>query len=185
MKASASLNISRLKQLLGKATRAPWRLDTGAMGNSLHITASEREGFARDGDGPICHVSTERHHYHHDRDHYGNAKGESRSWKTPIEKARADAELIVEAVNALPELIRRAGMDIAEAAWLIEWPADKYGPVRYWAAGEPLPVISAEDATRFARAADAEAVIRAEKLSGAKPAEHLWEAPKPKKAKAA
>lgn len=182
MKAEAELDIAKLKGALEKATRGPWRIDRGRMNDSLNITAQDREGYRlrgernRDSDGPICYVRTENLHFDHDKDRFGNSRGESRSWKTPIHKAQADAELIVAAVNALPELIRRAGLDIDEAAWLIEWPSDKYGPIRYWATGEPQPVISADHATRFARREDAEA--HAEKLSGAKAAEHMWLVPK-------
>jgi hypothetical protein len=186
VKAETKLNITKLKGLLEKATRGPWRLDTGLVGDSLNITALERGGFSgrRDGDGPICHVSTERLHFSRDEDRFGNARGKPETWRTPIHKARADAELIVEAVNALPELMRRLKLDADETAWLIEWPADKYGPVRYWAAGEPQAVIDATNATRFCREADAMAVMRAEGLKGCEPAEHMWCAPK-KREKAA
>jgi hypothetical protein len=96
-----------------------------------------------------------------------------------IEGDQCDADLIVTAVNALPELIRRLGLDVDESAWLIEFPADKYGPVRYWAAGEELPVIDVDHATRFARKEDAAAIIRMLNFNtgwqqAVKPAEHLW-----------
>lgn len=60
-----------------------------------------------------------------------------------------------------------------EVAWLIEWPADKHSPIRYFAAGEQA-VIDANDATRFSRRQDAEAVKRAEKLQGVRVVEHMW-----------
>ena len=60
-----------------------------------------------------------------------------------------------------------------QVAWLIEWPADKHNPLRYYAAGEQA-VLSANDATRFAREQDARAVMKAEKLQGAKATEHKW-----------
>ena len=189
-KAEAELDLDKLAKLLADATRGPWHISRGIMGDGLNITAYEREGFPagrlgrKDGDGPICHVSKERHHFEHDRDHFGNAKGESRSWKTPIHKAEADAQLIVAAVNALPELLKRAGMKIDETAWLIEWPADRHGPIRYYSPAE-APVISHDDALRFARKKDAEAVIRAEHLRGCAAVEHMWMAPAAKKAKAA
>ena len=174
-KPEAELDLSALAKLLSEATRGPWRIDRGLMAESLWITAHEREGFARrKGDGPICHVSTENHRHDEDRDHFGNFKGFTRSWKEPIKKAEADAKLIVAAVNALPELLRRLGYDGSEAAWLVERDADRFGPVRWWAAGEAQFVINANDATRFARKADAEAVIRSEKLSGVTATEHMW-----------
>jgi hypothetical protein len=181
MKAEQELDLSALQALLDNATGGPWRIDGGLMADSLWITAYEREPSYRDPekhDGPICHVSTEKLHFKQDKDALGNRRGESRSWKTPITKARTDAELIVAAVNALPELIRRAGLQIDETAWLIEWPSDKYGPIRYWAAGEPKPVIDSNLATRFARKADAEAARRAYAEKGASIAEHMWLAPK-------
>jgi hypothetical protein len=176
-KVDAPLDLGVLRALLDKATQGPWRLSTGMMCDSLWITASEREPSYLDRekhDGPICHVSTEKHHFKTDKDVFGNARGESRSWKTPIKKARADAELIVAAVNALPELLRRLRYDGAETAWLIEWPADKYGPIRYWAAGEPQPVIDANHATRFARRDDAVAALYAYADQSAKAVEHMW-----------
>jgi hypothetical protein len=184
-KPEAEIDLAALRKLLDDATRGPWRLSTGMMGDSLRITAYEREpgyGDPDKHDGPICSVSTERHHFKSDRDRFGNVFGETRSWKTPIRKARADAELIVAAVNALPELLRRLGYDGTETGWLIEWPADDYGPIRYFAAGKPKPVIDHLQATRFSRREDAEAVMRAfAPEGGAKVAEHMWSAPKRQK----
>lgn len=184
-KPEQEVDLPKLAELLEKATRGPWRIDRGLMADSLWITASEREPAYSDRDkhdGPICHVSTEKYHYKTDKDVFGNARGESRSWKTPIKKARADADLIVAAVNALPELLRRLGYDGTETAWLIEWPADRHGPTRYYAAGEP-PVIDANHALRFARREDAEAVLNRGELRGAtkhgaKVCEHLWMPPR-------
>lgn len=174
-KVEQELDHRKLSELLEAATRGPWRIDRGVMADSLWITAYEREGLHKaEGDGPICHVSQERMHFSSDKDRHGNVREESKSWKTPIKKARADAELIVAAINALPELLRRLKLDIEEAAWLIEWPADKYGPIRYWAAGEPKPVIDVNHATRFARREDAVAVMGAYAETGAKVHEHLW-----------
>jgi hypothetical protein len=185
-KPKAELSLAELSSLLENATSAPWRIDRsfGGLGGSLWITASEREGWGmrsrKETDGPICSVSTENHRHDEDRDHFGNFKGFSRSWKEPIKKAETDAKLIVAAVNALPELLRRLDYDGSETAWLIEWPSDKYGPIRYWAAGEPKPVIDPNLATRFARRADAVAVMGAYAEKGAAVAEHMWIAPKPK-----
>jgi hypothetical protein len=166
-KPEAELPLPRLKKLLAEATALPWRVSSSSMGSteSVYITAYEREGITRsteDGDGPIAHVPTKRSHYEKNN-----------------KKARYDADLIVTAVNALPELIRRLGLDVDESAWLIEFPADKYGPVRYWAAGEELPVIDVDHATRFARKEDAAAIIRMLNFNtgwqqAVKPAEHLW-----------
>lgn len=183
-KPEAELDLAGLATLLEKATRGPWRINTGLMGDSLWITASEREpsyGDPDKHDGPICHVSTENHHFKSDRDVLGNHQGESRSWRTPIKKARADAELIVAAVNALPELLRRLGYDGSETAWLIEWPADEYGPVRYYAAGKPRPIVDHLKATRFSRKEDAEAVMRTLPDHECRVAEHMWVAPKREK----
>lgn len=168
--AMPELDVPKLKALIAKATRGPWRLDTGVFDKDLRVTAYEREGFNKDGDGPICHVSTERMHFSED----DGLRRESRSWTTPISKARADAELIVAAVNALPELLRRLGHGDCETAWLIEWPADKFGPIRYWTASETQPVIDHLEATRFSRKADADAVVKAMGLKGCKSVEHMW-----------
>lgn len=128
------IDVAKLNKLLDEATRGPWRIDRGLMADSLWITAYEREGIGRkDGDGPICHVSQTKRHYESNRDRFGNRRGKSRSWETPIKKARTDAELIVAAVNALPELLRRLKLDIDETGWLIEQSADKFGPVRWYA----------------------------------------------------
>lgn len=183
-KPETELNLAELLKLLSKATRGPWRIDQGVMADSLWITAYEREptyGDRDKHDGPICHVPTENHHFHTDKDHFGNARGESLSWKTPIKKARADAELIVAAVNALPELLRRLGYDGSETAWLIEMPASDYGPIRYFAVGKPAPVIDHLKATRFARKADAEAMMHTLPEHEWRVAEHMWAAPKREK----
>lgn len=60
-------------------------------------------------------------------------------------------------------------------SWLIEWPANKQYPRRYYAAGEPY-VIDPNDATRFSRKQDAQAFIKAERMTqgGAEAVEHLW-----------
>ena len=47
---------------------------------------------------------------------------------------------------------------MAQTAWLIEWPANKHDPVRYWHASEPR-VMDPNDATAFARKVDAEAMM--------------------------
>lgn len=184
-KPEAELNLAELAALLEKATRGPWYISRGLMGDDLDITAYEREGSSHTPkdkrDGPICHVSTEKHHWHTDKDHFGNSTGESRSWKTTIAKARADADLIVGAVNALPELLRRLGYDGSETAWLIEWPSDEYGPIRYFSAGKPKPVVDHLKATRFARKEDAEAIMRTLPDHDCRVAEHMWVAPKREK----
>ncbi len=176
-----SIDAAKLLKMIDAATRGPWRIDRGLMNDALNITAYDREGSdhfrKKENDGPICRVSTERLHFDHDKDRFGNFKGESRSWRTPIKKAQADAELIVAAVNALPKLLRRLKLDVDETAWLVEFPADKYGPIRYWSAADPQPVISADDATRFCRQKDAEAVAHAKGLTNAKAVEHMWMAP--------
>jgi hypothetical protein len=187
VKPEAEIDPAALLALIEKATRGPWRIDTGLMADSLWITAYEREpgyGDRDKHDGPICHVSTEKHHFKTDKDHFGNSRGESRSWKTPIRKARADAELIVAAVNALPELLRRLGFDGSETGWLIEWPADDFGPIRYFAAGKPKPVVDHLKATRFSRKEDAEAVRRTLPDRECRVAEHMWIAPAPEMAAA-
>lgn len=183
VKPQAELDLAELQKLLGEATRGPWYISRGLMADSLDITAYEREGSEytpRDKrDGPICHVSKERSHWHTDKDHFGNARGESRSWKTPIHKAETDAKLIVAAVNALPELLRRLGYDGSETAWLIEWGADEYGPIRYFAAGKPKPVVDHLKATRFSRKEDAEAVRNTlPDKKDCRALEHMWIAPK-------
>lgn len=174
-KPEAELNLAELAAMLEKATLGPWRIDRGGstLSENVWITAYEREGFKREFN-PICSVSTKRRHYAADKDAYGNRRGESRSWETPIIKAEDDAKLIVAAVNALPELLRRIGYDGSESAWLIEWPADDYGPIRYWAAGKPKPVIDVNKATRFSRKEDAETVMRQFAEKGASAHEHMW-----------
>jgi len=90
--------------------------------------------------------------------------------------AEPTAEGMLRTIEA--ELLRRLGYDGSETGWLIEWPADRHGPTRYYSVGEP-PVIDANNATRFARKEDAEAVLRRGELKGAtkhgaKVCEHMW-----------
>src|SRR5574343_1360013 len=63
-----------------------------------------------------------------------------------------------------------------EAAWLIEWPASRQMPVRYWHPTEGH-VLDANDAVRFCRREDAEAMLKRDHLfGGAKAVEHIWTA---------
>lgn len=58
--------------------------------------------------------------------------------------------------------------------WLIEWPADRRMPVRYWHPTEGY-VLDPNDAVRFCRREDAAAVCKREHLfAGARPVEHVW-----------
>lgn len=60
------------------------------------------------------------------------------------------------------------------SAWLIEWPADRQNPVRYWHPTEGH-VIDPNHAIRFSREEDAAAMIKREHLfGGARPVEHMW-----------
>lgn len=58
--------------------------------------------------------------------------------------------------------------------WLIEWPADRQNPVRYWHPTQGF-VIDPDHAVRFCRQEDAEAVLKRDRLfGGARSVEHLW-----------
>jgi hypothetical protein len=48
-----------------------------------------------------------------------------------------------------------------QVAWLLEWPATKFLPARYYAADEHQPVLDPNSATRFCRREDALAVGKA------------------------
>jgi hypothetical protein len=154
-----------------------WRIDRGVMARNIWVTTYLREmDIGKHGrDGPICSVPTEKIYSTPSR--AGSHTHETGTRK--LDRAEQDAALIVEAVNALPMLVNAllSPDQVDEAAWLIEWPADKYGPIRYYAAGEQ-PVVSADDATRFCRKKDAEAISRVEKISGARIVEHLWMTPR-------
>ena len=58
-------------------------------------------------------------------------------------------------------------------AWLIEWPADRQSPVRYWHPTDGH-VIDPNHAVRFCRQEDAEAVLKRDALRGAKAVEHKF-----------
>lgn len=65
-------------------------------------------------------------------------------------------------------------MSETNTAWLIEWPADRQMPVRYW---HPIEghVIDPNHAVRFCRREDAEAMLKRDHLfGGARPVEHMW-----------
>jgi hypothetical protein len=168
----SAADLRKLLELHEAASSGQWRVDRSGYGESLWITTWSREwSFGDDdSDGPICHVSTERTITKRSRFRDGVSYT-----KKKIGKAAADAELIVAAVNALPKLVAAlmGPGQVDETAWLIEYPADKYGPVRYLAIGEP-PVIDAADATRFARKLDAEKYMRAHDIKRAAATEHAW-----------
>lgn len=160
-------SLRNLLALRDAATPGDWHLERGLMGNNLSITSWWREQRiqGKGAEGSIARVWSERYLF---------PDGDPLR-KVPIKRAEADAAYIVAAANALPHLVKMILGDLAldESAWLIEWPADKYAPLRYYAAGEQA-VMSANDATRFCRKSDAEAVKRAEKLTGVNIVEHLW-----------
>lgn len=85
-----------------------------------------------------------------------------------------DADVVKALNDALDELDERTP---AEAGWLIEWPATKLLPLRWYTPGEPY-TFDANKALRFARAEDAEAFLRrGERFSmaaDAKAVEHSW-----------
>lgn len=66
-------------------------------------------------------------------------------------------------------------------AWLLEWPANKFQPTRYYAADEHQPVLDPNLATRFCRKQDAMAVGKALNLAPSdnlsdrcRAVEHVW-----------
>lgn len=61
-----------------------------------------------------------------------------------------------------------------QVAWLVEWPASKQMPVRYWHATDGH-MLDPHEATWLARRQDAEAVIKRDRLhAGARPVEHVF-----------
>lgn len=76
------------------------------------------------------------------------------------------------AADALKALL--AHQSGGSGAWLIEWPADRQMPVRYWHPTEGH-VLDPNHAVRFARREDAEAMLKRDHLfGGAKAVEHMW-----------
>lgn len=76
-----------------------------------------------------------------------------------------------DALKALLAANSDAGM---ATCWLIEWPADRQMPVRYWHPTEGH-VVDPNHAVRFCREEDAAAVCKRDHLyHGARPVEHLW-----------
>lgn len=101
-------------------------------------------------------------------------------WRIVDEAGLADVPSDEQA--ALRLLVQRAARAEArpavdrEAAWLIEWPANRQMPVRYWHPTEGH-VLDANDAVRFCRREDAEAMLKRDHLfGGAKAVEHIWTA---------
>lgn len=136
-------------------------LTTGLMGKDLIIQDWRREY--------VGSVRTERH------ETKDSGFGETTYKRVPIKDARDTAEALVKAYNGMQELIRVAATEGAldETAWLIEWPADRHGPIRYYSHGEQA-VIDSNEATRFARKCDAEKVAKVEELAGHKVVDHKW-----------
>jgi hypothetical protein len=184
----SATELHRLSKLREEGSPGDWYVNQGLMADSLWITTRMRESDIGEREGPIGHVPTERTKMENDK----FSPSETRFRKIPHKRAKADAALIVEAVNALPKLIKALSETgrCDEIGWLIEWPADRHGPVRYFSAGEP-PVIDPNHALRFARKEDAEAFMKGwvtstrANITGAKAVEHMWCAPKTRKAKAA
>lgn len=52
-------------------------------------------------------------------------------------------------------LAKNENADAHEYAWLLEWPATVYNPVRWYAADHSQPVLDVNLATRFSRREDA------------------------------
>ena len=74
----------------------------------------------------------------------------------------------------LADQILRLTSEEPITAWLIEWPATKHDPVRYWHASEPR-MMDHHDATWFVRKQDAEAVLKRDGLrGGAHAVEHIF-----------
>jgi hypothetical protein len=62
-----------------------------------------------------------------------------------------------------------------KTAWLIEWPADRRLPVRYWHPTEGYTLDPA-CSVRFCREEDARAVLKRDRLyGGARPVEHVFD----------
>ncbi len=79
------------------------------------------------------------------------------------------ARIALHAVKAA--LAERPVVD--EIAWLIEWPATRQMPVRYWHPSEGH-VIDPNHAVRFSRREDAEAMLKRDHLMEARAVEHMW-----------
>lgn len=62
---------------------------------------------------------------------------------------------------------------MTDTAWLLEWPADRQMPVRYWHPTEGH-VIDPKHALRFARREDAEMMRKRDHLMGTRAVEHQW-----------
>lgn len=76
--------------------------------------------------------------------------------------------------DVLALLARVEKLEGAGTAWLIEWPADRQMPVRYWHPTEGH-VLDPSHAVRFCRREDAEAMLKRDHLfGGARPVEHMW-----------
>lgn len=162
---------AKLRELLALRERASagnWEIKRGILRDTLiSITTWMRER-ADSKEGAIAYV-------HGEHTTYEDRRGEHTSRKHVIKTAQDDAMLITEAVNWLKPMAEALleGKGLDDTAWLIEFPADKYGPIRYYAAGEP-PVINSTDATWFMREKDAKAVLHSEKLTRGYAVEHRW-----------
>lgn len=92
---------------------------------------------------------------------------------TGIQEA-ADALAALSAAPSSPASPPEDVGALREAAWLIEWPADRQNPVRYWHPTEGH-VIDPQHAVRFCRREDAEAMAKREHLfGGARVVEHIF-----------
>lgn len=75
---------------------------------------------------------------------------------------------------ALKALLAEQSEGGLSRCWLIEWPADRQMPVRYWHPTEGH-VLDPNHSIRFCRREDAEAMLKRDRISaGARPVEHMW-----------
>lgn len=160
----------KLRELLALRTRASsghWKLGNGLFGvGNISITTWWRE--RPDSKlGYIASVPTEHTMY------AKNMFDENTRHTLPISMAQDDATLIIAAVNWLEPMAKALleNAAITDTMWVIEYHADKYGPVRWWAAGEP-PVIDVNDATQFFRQQDAQSMLRVDKTAGGRVVEY-------------
>jgi hypothetical protein len=78
------------------------------------------------------------------------------------------------AAEALKSALMTCAQGPVQSSWLIEWPADRQMPVRYWHPTEGH-VIDPNHAVRFCRRVDAEAMLKRDHLgAGARAVEHKW-----------
>lgn len=162
--------LRNLRELRKKASSGPWKIThpSVVLGDDHPITIStdlrQTNLGSKGPEGPILSVNTSRYYFPEKK-----YKGDTvTTEKVKLKNANDDAAFLIAAVNAvdvMAELLLEKSAPV-EPFYVIMFNADRYGPIRYWSAGES-PVIDVDHATHFVRQDDAKRILNWQQLATA------------------